>query len=92
MRPGRGVTTHTPITDANQPSSQPSSMAPPPDDAGGAAAIVSVVLVVALWPVLSVTLRLTVTVPVPLVANVAAAPLVAPLKLAIAAPLVMAHW
>ena len=54
--------------------------------------MVSVVLVVALWPVLSVTVRLTATVPAPLVARVAVAALMGPLKLAIAAPPVTAHW
>ena len=56
------------------------------------ASTVRVVLVVSLWPVLSVTVRLTVTLPTALVTKLAVGALTALLKLAMVPPPVIVHW
>jgi hypothetical protein len=69
----------------------------PPLDEGvtgvaGAACTLTVLLALPLAPALSVTVRLTTTLPAALVASVALAALVAPLKAAKLPPLVICHW
>jgi hypothetical protein len=58
----------------------------------GAATTSMVWVLVRTPPALSVTVRLTTTVPAALVANTAVAVLLAPVKLAKLAPLMIAHW
>ena len=95
-----GLTRYTPITAANQPSNQPGAIAPPlPDELPAGAGVgvptgltVIVLPMVSVWPTLSVTVKVTVTLPAALVSNVAVAVLMALVKLAMPAPLVIAHW
>lgn len=97
-----GLTRYTPITAANQPSSQPGAIAPPPPDelltgpgvgVGVPTGLTVIVLPMeSVWPTLSVTVKVTVTLPAALVSNVAVAVLMALVKLAMPAPLVIAHW
>ena len=96
------MTSHTAATEANQPNSQPGAIAPPPLLALDvvvpvvavldAAVTVRVVLVVSDLPALSVTVRLTVTLPAAVGSRVAVDAVVELVMLAMLPPLVIAHW
>ena len=95
----RGLTRNTPVTAPKQPSSQPAAIPPPPDELPTGAGVgvptgltVTVLPMTPVWPTLSVTVKVTVTLPAALVSNVAVVVLMALVKLAMPAPLVIAHW